>query len=549
MRIRGIVCALLAGAAGLAFAQQKVNIEKGAARVFDPGFQVEQFKIVGPKDRVTVVLNGGVANVTGMSEGDCTVQLLGPDGMTESYAVTVGNDVVRVKRNLEKHLELMGAGGLEVTRVDDTLVINGIVTDPKAWLKMRRFLDGSEIWKNVINNAEFRVQADTLKRFYALIKAKGFELTDKPEEAVGNKLFISYDQNIITISGSVYNQGTVDELGRIVIGQKSWLRSDLVPETAVQTPKEVVDKAPDAHTHGAAPRTADDEDWKPYCNLNLSIDQRLLHMDVVLVGYKETDNKEYGTKGGPEISATFSSFWDLIKGRAKNDAFTINANLNSVLRFMKEREISRHSTGGYIRFKCNDAEPANLHIGGTMKVKMRSSTAEGAPTENFDDITYGFDIDKKAANLISPDTVFAQLHISQKTPRPLAEGGYEEGYEILSNEYNPAINCPLGKTVVVAGYRSMVESTAPPSGFPVLRNLPLLNWFVSHEGNSYEDIKLMMLISVREVRPDEPEQQDAALPYEVSKNLTTDVQIPNQKRLDDEKKFHGFWSWLNWFMP
>ena len=156
MRIQGIASVVLAGVAGLAFAQQKVNIEKGSAQVLDPGFQVEQFKIVGPKNRVDVTLNGGVANVTGMSEGDCTVQLLGADGMTESYAITIGNDVVRVKRSLEKHLELMGASGLEVTRVDNELVISGIVTDSNAWLKLKRFLANSEMGKNVTNNVEFR---------------------------------------------------------------------------------------------------------------------------------------------------------------------------------------------------------------------------------------------------------------------------------------------------------------------------------------------------------------------------------------------------------
>ena len=59
----------------------------------------------------------------------------------------------------------------------------------------------------------------------------------------------------------------------------------------------------------------------------------------------------------------------------------------------------------------------------------------------------------------------------------------------------------------------------------------------------------MMLVSVREVRPDEPEVQDAKLPYEECKNLTTEVQISNEDRLEARKRWSGWLYWLNWFMP
>ena len=128
-------------------------------------------------------------------------------------------------------------------------------------------------------------------------------------------------------------------------------------------------------------------------------------------------------------------------------------------------------------------------------------------------------------------------------------GGYEEGYNIEEFEYNPAIVCPLGKTVVISGYRNFSETTKPLAGMPVLRNVPILGWFFSNDKEQIEDGKLMMLVSVREVRPDEPEVQNAKLPYDECKDLTTEVEISNKERIEARKRWHGLLYWLNWFTP
>ena len=141
-----------------------------------------------------------------------------------------------------------------------------------------------------------------------------------------------------------------------------------------------------------------------------------------------------------------------------------------------------------------------------------------------------------------------KFDVIQKAPVPI-NGDYNEGYDVGERKYNPSIVCPLGKTVVIGGYRDFKETTAPLVGTPILRNVPILGWFFSKDSESIEDVKIMMLVSVREVHPDEPEVQNAKLPYDECKNLTTEVQISNEDRLEARKRWSGWLYWLNWFMP
>ncbi len=510
-------------ACSAAFAQgQKIIIEKSASKVLEPGFQVEKYQILGSKDLVGVDVNGGIARVTGLNEGSCSVKVIGAGNMEEVYEVVVGDDLMQVQRNLQ--LELDEVSGIEIVKVGTSLIVRGEVNDPEGWRLLKTTLGHGDYRNLVKDQTKFRVQADTLKNFYQQLRNAKFELTDNPQEAHDGKLYVKYEDNMVLINGAMYSAADVERLDQIIAAQATWLRLD--------DGKSVSDKY----------------DWKPICRKDVTIDHRLLHMDVVIVGYEERNATSYGTGDRPVVRMTFGSLLDFVGGHAKNDTFQINADLNAVLDFLKENRITRQSVGGYLRFKCNDTEPSNLKIGGTLKVKMQGESSLSGSNERFEDIEYGFMIDKKVANLIDAGNVDVKFDVSEKTPTPI-NGDYNEGYDVGERTYNPSIVCPLGKTVVIGGYRDFKETTAPFVGTPILRNIPILGWFFSKDSHSVEDIKIMMLVSVREVRPDEPEVQDALLPYEECKNLTTEVQISNEERLEARKRWSGWLYWLNWFMP
>lgn len=515
------VGAVLAGSAALAEGQ-KVIIEKDGSKMLEPGFQVEKYQVLGSKELVGVDVNAGVARVTGLKEGACSVKVIGPGNMEETYEIVVGDDLMQVQRYLQAELDEVS--GIEIVKNGSSLLVRGEVNDPEGWRLLKKTLAHADYRNLVKDLSKFRVQADTLKNFYQQLRDAKFVLTNNPQEAKDGKLYVKYEDNMVLINGMVYSASDVERLDQIIAAQATWLRLD--------------------DGKGVSPEF----EWKPICRKNVTVDHRLLHMDVVIVGYEEKSGKSYGTGDRPIIRMTFNSLWDLIAGQAKNDTFVINADLNATLDFLRENSITRQSTGGYLRFKCNDTEPSNLKIGGTLKVKMQGVSSLSGSNEHFEDIEYGFFIDKKLANLVDSGNVDVKFDVNQKAPVPIG-GNYNEGYDVAERKYNPSIVCPLGKTVVIGGYHDFKETTAPLVGTPILRNVPILGWFFSKDSEIVEDYKLMMLVSVREVRPDEPEVQKAKLPYDECKNLTTEVQISNQERLESRKRWSGWLYWLNWFMP
>lgn len=498
----------------------RLTVAKGGSKTLEPGFLVEKYKVVGAKELVNVAVENGVALLTGMEEGTCAVRLFGPGNLEATVEVLVGGDILQVQRGLVQILEIAGVSGVEVTKVGNRLAVNGEISDPASWKQVKRVLAGAEYQEVVNDLTVFKVLPDTLKALRDQFKAEGFELTENVAAPDPGKVNIQYIPNTLIVSGTVFSPSDQQRILRILNTQSAWLWMEGYSQVSR-------------------------EDWQTIGRLNVTTDQQLLHMDVVLVGYSESDLAKSGNYGkGLQVSSAFSSFLDLVHGKLKNDTFRIDANLGDTLKFLRSQGLSRKSVGGYLRFKSNDSEPNRLKIGGTLKVRLQGATAEGNPTENMEDIEYGFIVEKKSAGLVSSDMVSVKLSIEQKNYAPLADGSYD----VPEYTYNPVIDCPLGKTVVLGGYQEMVESTVPPSGFPILRHVPIVNWFVSNESNEKNDLKLMMLISVRAVKADEPEAQKTALPYEESKNLPTEVQVGNDERLE-ARKYHGILYFLNWFMP
>jgi type II secretory pathway component GspD/PulD (secretin) len=101
----------------------------------------------------------------------------------------------------------------------------------------------------------------------------------------------------------------------------------------------------------------------------------------------------------------------------------------------------------------------------------------------------------------------------------------------------------MNKTVVLGGLKDLVEGTSK-AGLPILRNTPILQWFVSESGNAQSDMQLLILISPRVQTND---TQIKIPPSALTANTLDQAEKTNKQRIDEEKRFHGFWFWLNWF--
>ena len=92
--------------------------------------------------------------------------------------------------------------------------------------------------------------------------------------------------------------------------------------------------------------------------------------------------------------------------------------------------------------------------------------------------------------------------------------------------------CDLDKTVVVAGSRKISQLTQK-SGLPILRNTPVLNWFVSGDVDSENDTRLLILACPRLVKFNPDVQIDIPLEQETTP-VYRDARRDNNERIEEE---------------
>ena len=105
--------------------------------------------------------------------------------------------------------------------------------------------------------------------------------------------------------------------------------------------------------------------------------------------------------------------------------------------------------------------------------------------------------------------------------------------------------CDLDKTIVVAGSKKIAQDTSK-SGLPVLRNTPVLKWFVSEDRDSTTETRLLILACPRLVKSNPDVQIEIPLDQETAGTLR-DAQTDNKVREEENKKHSGWLNWLNWF--
>ena len=143
--------------------------------------------------------------------------------------------------------------------------------------------------------------------------------------------------------------------------------------------------------------------------------------------------------------------------------------------------------------------------------------------------------------LVAADSVSLDLNISISSIQQYGVGDDIDKKEDLTEQ---KIRCTLGKTTLLSGFGQLVDQQSL-RGFPVLRNTPIIKWFVGADGKSLSDRRLVIMVCPEVLDP----SQEGTL------NVDNDINIPVQtegakttdERVEERKRFHGFWGWLNWF--
>lgn len=514
--------------------KRQVSIAAGTSKSYELGFIPSGYNQQTGGQFVSVVLPQGASSVQLTAKGrggeSSVIQFseeMGP-GVLLTVNIQGGGDLDKLARALNLRLSSSAIDGLEVSKGSNTLIVEGSISNPSDWKKFEDICKLQDFRGRIESLVEFSVDPATIGALRRELIEEGLNLADVGARPKEGQISLRYQHNILSLDGVVYSSKDIDTVNR-VLKRQSWL--------------EIVKEPKNASTAMIAQAV-----------VNLDVDDSLLELGVAFVVVSKSEATKLESDYDLALKGVWGGISDFLFGgsgarqHGKWNDFTINAGLSSSLSMLAENKVSRERQYGTIRFHANGDPGKTLHIGGTLKV-MPDASGDG-PAPEAQDFEYGFKIVNRNSHRINADMAEADIEIEIKGEpysSDLILGKNSNVRQETRRDY-PTVRVPLGKTVAVAGYEHLVETTVPPSGIPLLRHIPILSWFTSSRGESSKDYALLFLVSIRQV---DVESEAPMVENTPMKDITLDANRPNQERIDEEaekkKKFHGCWTPLNWF--
>ena len=507
-----------------AAAMELITVPLGGNKSVTVDFEATEYALFGNKDAVKVGLlpepGGTRVRVDGVKLGNCDVSVLnarGGEGKVFNVEV-VENDVDAIFKQLRTRLDREGVPALDISKSKATVVVSGTIDNRTDWGKLRRVLELQEFKGKVENMVEFSVDPKVIAGLRAQLAKAGFDLAPEGEPYADGQIALSYEHNVVTVSGTVFSEAERAKITTILNGHKTWL--------------EVVE-SPSASSDSPIAQGV----------VAVGLDNAMVELTVAVVAFSEAKVKNFGNQGrGLSITSPVNLFLNLINGRYDRSA-GVGVSLDTLATFEEGDTFGRDIERLSMRFNCNSQDESRLKFGGTLKVKMKTTGPDGVPVETFEDVEYGFIVTKKFGRRVTADTVEMKLLVEQRMePVFLPDGSFD----MKENIYEEPVSCKIGHTTKVGDYQKRVDWTQVPTGVPYLRNVPILSWFVSKEGKKDLDKKVMLLASVRLVGANE----EPAVPLQEMEDISimiekTTGEVANEKR-DKTVWWLLPWTWTIW---
>ena len=103
------------------------------------------------------------------------------------------------------------------------------------------------------------------------------------------------------------------------------------------------------------------------------------------------------------------------------------------------------------------------------------------------------------------------------------------------------IRCKLGEAVAIGGGRETRFSDDATGSIPYLRNVPVLRWLVSQDKNTFEDIRILTLISVRKMEGSSKIDPLSAQLLKMKEEDDEYYRNKEEKKVEP-KKWYQFWK-------
>jgi len=502
---------------------EQISVVENESITITAPFAVKSFA-PSNKDVAKIEALGGTSlRVTALRRGRCDLDVSGDNGLTQKYEITVVGDLASALETLTMDLDSVPEVRAEIR--GNFIRLDGEVSSIQKWEYLTKVI--SNYGNSIKNFAKFYPGPEMLLRLKDTFEQAGFAVQFKrlpPEPKSWPFKTVALDLNkktrVLCVQARMLNDSDRRRILSILKGEQ-WLAVNL--DDDMKKPADLpADKAP----------------YMISLLNELYMDKSPIRLSVAYMAIGEKDVRSFGDpqNQGPVLNGVFQTIQGLLHGQGNHgNVATLNLGLDGMIRLMAENGINRMSDKGYTMFENWDEKGARFKSGGSVFVRIVSRDVA-----EMKELPYGFEV-KTKGGLVSPESVSLDMDISISSIQK-----YDTGEDIDKKEdvTQQRIQCALGKTTLLSGFGELVDDQAL-RGFPVLRNTPIIKWFVGEDGKELSDRRLVIMVCPEIIDP----SQGGNL------NVDNDISIPVQRegakttdqRIEERKPFSGFWYWLNWF--
>ena len=543
--MKRIICfaVALATAVTLAETRKTIELELGGSGSVELTFIPKSYRFLD-KELVTVSLTESrTVNVSaGKTPGRCQIQFnnaAGGDGAI--LTVNILNEMDFLARQLEDEWLSDFAGSVVCTPGLKGVTLRGTVSSPAKFKQLQKICSLPD-FKDKVDCSMVKLSLDgkALNKLRKDFEDAGIKLAAPGAKPEIGEMSVSYGEEDGLILNGTFYSGADRQKVLSILKRQTWV-GEMAATNGLVGPSISVNSA--IPIHGT-----------------LEVDDTMMELGVAFLKISKSRTKQVGTfdaDGKPieglSVRGIWSGFYDFVNGRHSHngaDQFNISAGLDSTIAMLGGNGITRARQQGTIRIHANGDPGKEFHLGGKMTVTPPAAPEGESPRAQ--DYPYGFKVINKMTRRTSETDAEADVDIVLDG---LPEFKYNSGVkgalviDQQQKKVSPTVKVPLGQTVAIAGYESLFEETRG-AGTPILRHIPILNWFTSGESDTQNDEALLVLVSVRVV---DIENEAPMVPNTPMKDISLDVDTSNADRAKKERdelreKRHGCTplTWFRW---
>ena len=497
-----LICALFAFAV-YAAEPVKISMVVGTTKSVTVPFAIESYRVIPKSDKVRIETTDSQLRIMADAVGDLSVLVEG-DGLKKEYVVSVKSNLTKTLKKLRTDLDALTE--LDISINEDEIVIRGVVTNPEHWNYLDTVLAGYS--GKVVSYAVFRPSAQTLQNLRTMLEKAGFRFADDGASPKTGELSMTISPDAVTLTGELYSAAEIGKI-RQILATQTWLSTDGSGDAAKGLVRGIV---------------------------NLSVIETIMQVDVVYVGISDSDMDRLGTPSVPKLSMGLDYLYKMLTDHGtQTKTATFGGNMDATVSFLARNGISRSYNAGHVSFSNNDPEGGRLHTGGTIYAKVN-----GIENGSLQNIEYGLMMTVKGG-LVSPTTARLTLDLENSS----LIGAGDDSYNVSKDSTKQTILCDINKTIAVAGSRKIAQETQR-SGLPIIRNTPVLKWFVSEDADQHTASRLLILVCPRIQTSATSPQIEIPLENETGKTFS-DAQKDSKEELDSRGSTgNWFLDWFRW---